>query len=96
MLAGYLEEGMHETAGDLRPLLPRPLPSRGATPSSPAWSRPCDYLQELRFTDEELAYLQSLGIFKPTFLAFLKDFRFRGRVIAPPRGDGGLSPTSRC
>jgi nicotinate phosphoribosyltransferase len=40
----------------------------------------------LSFSDEELAYLKELGLFKPAFLDFLKGFRFRGRVVAPPEG----------
>ena len=44
------------------------------------------YLEQLRFTDEDLAYLKSLEIFQPRFLEYLKDFRFRCKVTAPPEG----------
>ncbi len=43
-------------------------------------------LHELRFNEEDLAYLESLKIFKPTFLDYLKNFRFTGEVWALPEG----------
>ena len=43
-------------------------------------------LQELRFSEEDLAYLESLKIFKPAFLDYLKNFRFTGEVWALPEG----------
>lgn len=44
------------------------------------------YLQELHFTEDDLAYLKSTGIFHDDFLAYLKDFRFTGDVYAMPEG----------
>jgi nicotinate phosphoribosyltransferase len=43
-------------------------------------------LENLHFSDEEIAYLRGLRLFKPAFLDFLQQFRFRGTVIAPPEG----------
>lgn len=43
-------------------------------------------LEDLRFTESDLEYLESLGQFRPDFLDFLKDFRFRGDVYAIPEG----------
>ncbi|WP_297056668.1 nicotinate phosphoribosyltransferase [Thermosulfurimonas sp.] len=43
-------------------------------------------LRELRFSEDDLAYLESLKLFKPTFLDYLKDFRFSGEVWALPEG----------
>ncbi len=40
----------------------------------------------MSFLPDELEYLQGLGIFKPNFIEFLREFRFRGRVTAPPEG----------
>lgn len=49
--------------------------------------RVIDYLQNLRFTDEEIKYLQSLPEqFEPAFFDFLRSFRFRGTVHAVPEG----------
>lgn len=85
MLAGYLDEGMHETPATFD-LFFRDLPFEGGYAVFAGLEPALRYLAELRFSAEELAYLERLGIFKPKFLAFLKDFRFRGRVIAPPEG----------
>ena len=45
-----------------------------------------DYIKNLHFTDDEIDYLKSLGIFKPAFLAYLRDFRFTGDIYAIPEG----------
>jgi len=44
------------------------------------------YLYHLRFTDDDLRYLASLGLFKADFLDFLREFRFTGEVRAIPEG----------
>jgi nicotinate phosphoribosyltransferase len=43
------------------------------------------YLQNLRFTDEHLAYLKTQG-FNRNFLDYLRGFRFTGEVWAVPEG----------
>ena len=45
-----------------------------------------DYLEGLRFTDEDLAYLRGLGQYAPDFIDSLSDFRFEGDVFAVPEG----------
>ena len=42
-------------------------------------------VREMRFGDEELAYLETLG-FQPAFLEYLAGFRFSGEVDAIPEG----------
>ena len=44
------------------------------------------YIRSLRFTEEDIAYLRSLGLFDEPFLAYLKNFRFTGDVFAVPEG----------
>ncbi len=44
------------------------------------------YIKELHFSEEDIAYLSSLGIFEPDFLDYLKDFRFSGDIYAIPEG----------
>ncbi|OAG28104.1 nicotinate phosphoribosyltransferase [Thermodesulfatator autotrophicus] len=43
-------------------------------------------LEAFSFSEDDLAYLESLGLFKPVFLDFLKDLRFTGDVWAMPEG----------
>ncbi len=45
-----------------------------------------DYIVNLRFGEEELAYLKGLGIFSEEFLDYLKDLKFTGDVYAVPEG----------
>jgi nicotinate phosphoribosyltransferase len=45
-----------------------------------------DYLENLHFDKEAIAYLRSLGQFGDDFLDWLKDFRFTGNVYAMAEG----------
>ena len=44
------------------------------------------YVKELHFEDEDIAYLASLGIFEQDFLDYLRDFKFTGDIYAIPEG----------
>jgi nicotinate phosphoribosyltransferase len=46
-----------------------------------------DYLENLRFTESDIAYLRGLGTFSEEFLDYLADFRFTGEVWALPEGE---------
>ena len=85
MLAGYLEEGMSEMPA-VFDLFFRQNPFQGGYAVFAGLDPALDYLEGLRFADNDLAYLKSLGIFRPRFLDYLRDFRFRGTVTAPPEG----------
>lgn len=43
-------------------------------------------LKNFKFEDEDLEYLESLKIFKPSFLDYLKTFSFKGFIRALPEG----------
>jgi nicotinate phosphoribosyltransferase len=43
-------------------------------------------LESLRFSDDELEYLRSLGLYDEAFLAYLSGFRFSGTIRAAPEG----------
>lgn len=44
------------------------------------------YIKDLRFEQQDINYLASLGIFEEDFLEYLKDFRFTGDIYAIPEG----------
>jgi len=44
------------------------------------------YIQELEFTDEDIAFLKSKKIFNNEFLMYLKNFKFSGDIYAIPEG----------
>ncbi len=45
-----------------------------------------DYILNLKFSEEDLAYLKSLNVFSDKFLDYLKDFKFTGDVYAVKEG----------
>ncbi len=85
MLAGYFEKGMQDDPA-VFDLFFRSPPFKGGYAVFAGLETALRYLSELHFTEEDISYLRSLGIFKESFLDFLKDFRFCGRVIAMPEG----------
>lgn len=45
-----------------------------------------DYIENLRFDEDDIGYLRSLGIFDEDFLEYLSGFRFSGDIYAVPEG----------
>lgn len=45
-----------------------------------------DFVERFRYTDEDIAYLRSLGIFGEEFLDYLAHFHFTGDIYAMPEG----------
>lgn len=85
MLAGYFDEGMVEQPA-VFDLFYRTNPYQGSYAVFAGLEPALHFLQDLQFTADDLDYLRSLGIFKPAFLEYLRGFRFRGTVTAPPEG----------
>ena len=46
-----------------------------------------DYINDLRFEEEDISYLRSLRLFDEDFLTSLRDFRFTGDISAVREGD---------
>ncbi|WP_366553432.1 nicotinate phosphoribosyltransferase [Aquibaculum sediminis] len=84
MLQAYLAEGMQEPA--VFTLTVRRLPPRRNFLLACGLEQVLDYLEALRFTSDDLAYLRSLGHFCDAFLVWLAAFRFTGEVRAVPEG----------
>lgn len=85
MLAGYLEEGLHETPA-VFDLFYRINPFRGGYAVFAGLDPALSFLEQLRFSDDDLAYLAKLDMFSLRFIDFLRNFRFRGTVTAVPEG----------
>lgn len=45
-----------------------------------------EYINNLHFSDEDIDYLKSLGIFEEDFLDYLRNFKFSGDIYAIPEG----------
>ncbi|AJE03738.1 nicotinate phosphoribosyltransferase [Geobacter pickeringii] len=85
MLAGYLEEGIADTPA-VFDLFFRHNPFQGGYAVFAGLDPALSYLEGLRFAEDDLEYLQGLGLFRPAFIDFLRSFRFTGRITAMPEG----------
>lgn len=82
---GYFREGKHEQEAAFDIFF---RPNNLITYSVAAgMEQAADYLENLHFGEEDIAYLRSLGIFGEEFLAYLKDLRFTGDMIAVKEGE---------
>ena len=84
MLQAYLEHGVTGTA--VFEFFVRDVPERRnfliAAGQEPAF----DYLENLRFSEDDLAWLAGSGRFSRQVIDYLRDFRFTGTVNAMPEG----------
>ncbi len=83
MLQAYFAEGLDEEA--VFDLFVRRLRGRNYLVAC-GLETVLHFLETLRFTPEALAYLDTLGLFKPDFLHHLAGFRFTGDVYAVAEG----------
>jgi nicotinate phosphoribosyltransferase len=85
MLAGYYARNMHEQKA-VFDLYFRKAPYCGSYAVFAGLQPALEYLQNVKFTGEDIEYLRSLNLFENSFLEWLRHFRFKGRVLAPPEG----------
>jgi len=85
MLAGYFEQGMHGIPA-VFDLFFRELPFEGGYAVMAGLDPALQYLESLRYPEEDLEYLETLGLFPGAFLAYLSSLRFKGKVTAVPEG----------
>lgn len=64
----------------------RDIPDGGGFAVACGLEQVIDYINNLEFTEEDIAFLKSKGIFSDEFLAYLKDFKFTGDIYAVPEG----------
>ncbi|RMF22896.1 MAG: nicotinate phosphoribosyltransferase [Cyanobacteria bacterium J083] len=84
MLQAYFEEEMTQEA--VFSLFVRRLPPQRNFLLACGLDTVLNYLENLSFSDDDLAYLASLGKFSKRFLNWLRDFRFTGDVYAVSEG----------
>ena len=84
MMQAYLDHGSTDTA--VFEFFARNLPSRRGFMLAAGLEQALDYLENLKFTADEIAWLKSTGRFKPNLIDYLADFRFSGDVHAMPEG----------
>lgn len=64
----------------------RSVPDGGGFAIAAGLEQVIDYIENLRFSEEDLAVLRSKGCFDEQFLGYLKNFRFTGDIWAVPEG----------
>lgn len=84
MLQGYFNRGMEETA--VFEFFVRKLPPGRNFLMAAGLEQALDYLERLRFAQDEIDYLAGTGRFSRPFLDSLARFRFTGEVSAMPEG----------
>ena len=82
---GYFQTGMDKQICYFDVFF-RDVPDGGGFAIAAGLEQVVKYIQNLRFTQEDIAYLRSKGCFAEEFLAYLKDFRFTGDIWAVPEG----------
>jgi len=84
MLQGYVEQGMEETA--VFEFFVRKLPRNRAFLLAAGLEQALDYLETLRFTQDDLDWLARRGGFSDRLIDYLGRLRFTGDVHAMPEG----------
>ena len=64
----------------------RSIPDSGGFAIAAGLEQIVDYVRNLHFSEEDLAYLRGRGMFDEGFLDYLKNFRFHGDIWAIPEG----------
>ncbi len=82
---GYLKSGMAETIAYFD-LYFRKIPDGGGFAIAAGLEQVIEYINDLRFTEDDIEYLRGKGIFSAEFLDYLANFRFTGDIYAVPEG----------
>ena len=84
MVQAYLESGQTETA--VFEFFVRKLPPQRGFLVAAGLEQALEFLENLRFSDDELSWLVRSGRFSARLIEYLADFRFSGDVHAMPEG----------
>ena len=84
MLQAYLDHGVTDTA--VFEFFVRDVPAERNFLIAAGVEPALDYLENLRFSEDELAWLKGTGRFSSALIDYLQDFCFTGTVNAMPEG----------
>ena len=85
MSNGYFKNGMKDRITYFDVFFRR-VPDQGGFAIAAGLEQVVHYIQDLHFSEEDIAYLRGRNLFDEDFLAYLKDFRFTGDIYAVPEG----------
>lgn len=84
MANSYFESGMKDIVG-IFDVFFRKVPSNGGYALMAGVDKVIEYINNLKFSDNDIAYFKSLG-YGEEFINYLKDFKFTGNIYAIPDG----------
>ena len=82
---GYFADGMKDKICYFDVFF-RSVPDQGGYAVMAGLEQIVDYVQNLHFSEEDIAYLRGRGIFSEAFLDYLRNFKFTGDIWAIPEG----------
>ena len=85
MANGYFRQGLQDRITYFDVFFRR-VPDGGGYAIAAGLEQLVDYIRDLHFDEEDIAYLRSKGLFKEDFLDYLRAFRFTGDIWAVPEG----------
>lgn len=85
MAAGYFEEGYQEQIG-VFDMFFRKVPDDGGFAIAAGLAQFCEIIDNLHFTEEDIAYLRGKGCFSEAFLDYLRHFEFHCNIWAVEEG----------
>ncbi|MEE1017452.1 MAG: nicotinate phosphoribosyltransferase [Ruminococcus sp.] len=85
MSNGYFKNGFYKRTVYFDVFF-RKVPDNGGFAIAAGLEQVIEYIKELHFDEDDIAYLRSKGIFDEGFLAYLRDFKFSGDIYAVPEG----------
>jgi len=85
MSNGYFKNGMKDRITYFDVFFRR-VPDQGGFAIAAGLEQVVQYIQDLHFSEEDIAYLRGRDLFDEDFLNYLKDFRFTGDIYAVPEG----------
>ena len=85
MSNGYFRNGFYQKTVYFDVFF-RDIPDGGGFAIAAGLEQVIDYVKELHFTEEDVAFLRSKQCFDEGFLTYLKEFHFSGDIWAVPEG----------
>ncbi len=82
---GYFESGLKDRITYFDVFF-RSVPDNGGFAIAAGLEQVIEYIENLRFTDEDIEYLRGRKLFSEAFLQYLRNFRFTGDIYAVPEG----------
>ena len=82
---GYFQSGMADQICYFD-IFFRNVPDGGGFAIAAGLEQVIDYVEHLRFDEDDIAYLRGKGVFCEEFLDYLRNFRFTGDIWAVPEG----------